>query len=166
MDRSVKKALWQTPALILLALVMGISVNQWRSDGLALVGDPAAMASLAPGGTTEPMVDLAEARRFFDLGQVLFLDARPAEQYADGHIRGALNLAWPRAESEFIHIADRLATAGVIIAYCDGETCMLSHELARFLADMGFADVRVFVNGWTQWRQAGLPIDRVTPENG
>ena len=166
-SRSAKKALWQAPLLVLLALAIGMGVNQWRSDRLALVGEPAAIASLGPGnGVDEPAIDLAEARRLFDLEEALFLDARPASQYAEGHIRGALNLSWPQAETEFIHVADRLDAARVIITYCDGETCTLSHNLARFLTDMGFGNVRVFVNGWTLWRQAGLPTETKTPGNG
>ena len=165
-SRSARKALWQIPVLVLLALAIGMGVNQWRSDGLALVGEPAALASLGPGGAHLPEIDLAEARRRFEQENVLFVDARPADQYAAGHIRGALNLSWPRAETDFIHVADRLDAARLIITYCDGETCTLSHELAQFLADMGFGDVRVFVNGWTLWRQAGLPVERRSPGNG
>jgi len=44
-----------------------------------------------------------------------------------------------------------------IITYCDGETCNLSHDLALFLKDMGFAHVNVLVNGWTLWIEKGLP---------
>jgi rhodanese-related sulfurtransferase len=164
--RSAKKALWQTPALVLLSLAIGTGVNQWRSDGLALVGEPATLASLGPGGAHLPEMDIAEALQRFQQEGVLFVDARPASQYAEGHIRGALNLAWPQAETDFIHVADRLDAARVIITYCDGETCTLSHDLARFLTDMGFGDVRVLVNGWELWRQAGLPTDTKTLENG
>ncbi len=164
--RNIRKALWQTPMLILFALAIGLGVNQWRSDGLALVGDPAAMASPGPGGAGPPKIETREARRYLDQDEILFLDARPAHQYAEGHIRGALNLSWPQAETDFIHMADQLDAAGIIITYCDGETCTLSHELARFLADMGFGDVRIFVNGWTLWREAGLPIETESSQNG
>ena len=46
----------------------------------------------------------------------------------------------------------------MIIAYCDGEHCDLSHELALFLKEMGFENARVLVNGWTVWQQAGLRV--------
>jgi 3-mercaptopyruvate sulfurtransferase SseA len=45
-----------------------------------------------------------------------------------------------------------------LITYCDGESCDLSHELALFLKEMGFENVRVLVNGWSVWQQAGLPF--------
>lgn len=164
--RGVKTVLWQIAALALCAVMMGVGVNQLRSDGLTLVGEPAALASLGPVEAGEAEIDLAEARRLFGSPGVLFLDARPASQYAQGHIRGALNLAWPQAETEFIQIADRLDAARMIIAYCDGEACRLSHELARFLADMGFGDIRVLVNGWSLWREGDLPIETEASQNG
>ena len=46
-----------------------------------------------------------------------------------------------------------------IITYCDGETCNLSHDLALFLRDMGFMNVRVLVNGWTAWHESRFPVE-------
>jgi 3-mercaptopyruvate sulfurtransferase SseA len=46
----------------------------------------------------------------------------------------------------------------MVITYCDGESCNLSHELAVFLQDMGVEQVRMLFNGWTVWREAGLPV--------
>ena len=48
--------------------------------------------------------------------------------------------------------------APMIITFCDGQSCRLSHELALFLREMGYENVRVLVNGWTLWQQAGLPV--------
>ncbi|RJQ77468.1 MAG: rhodanese-like domain-containing protein [Desulfobacteraceae bacterium] len=65
-------------------------------------------------------------------GYCPFLDARPQAQYAQGHIRGALSLPGQDADRYFMETADRLDNAGMIITYCDGESCDLSHELALF----------------------------------
>ena len=54
-------------------------------------------------------------------------------------------------------IAAQLDEKDTIITYCDGENCELSHDLAMYLKDMGFTNVRVLVNGWTVWQNAGLP---------
>jgi 3-mercaptopyruvate sulfurtransferase SseA len=59
----------------------------------------------------------------------------------------------------FMESLDRLEAAETLITYCDGESCDLSHELALFLRELGFQDVRVLVNGWTVWREAGLPAE-------
>jgi 3-mercaptopyruvate sulfurtransferase SseA len=54
-----------------------------------------------------------------------------------------------------------LAEAGMeVIAYCDGVNCPLSAELARALEALGVPSVKVLVNGWSRWRDAGLPTER------
>lgn len=52
-----------------------------------------------------------------------------------------------------------MAYDAVIITYCDGDTCNLSKELALLLENLGFSKVRVLVNGWTVWQNAGLPVE-------
>jgi 3-mercaptopyruvate sulfurtransferase SseA len=47
----------------------------------------------------------------------------------------------------------------LIIAYCDGESCTLSKELAFELAARGYSHVRVLVNGWSVWQDANLPVE-------
>jgi 3-mercaptopyruvate sulfurtransferase SseA len=32
-------------------------------------------------------------------------------------------------------------------------------ELALFLENLGFSKVRILVNGWSVWRNAGLPVE-------
>jgi rhodanese-related sulfurtransferase len=58
-----------------------------------------------------------------------------------------------------MELIDRLNDAPMIITYCDGEHCDLSVELALYLKKMAFENVRVLVNGWTVWKQAGLPTE-------
>lgn len=156
----IYQTFWQAPLLIVLAGAIAMGVNQWRSDGIVLVGDWTPEARIADTAGDSLIVDLAEANRLFQEEAAIFVDARPENQYAAGHIQGALNIPWQDVDRYFVETADRLGSAPTVITYCDGESCDLSHELALFLKGMGFKDVRVLVNGWTVWRQAGLPIDR------
>ncbi|MBR9985604.1 MAG: rhodanese-like domain-containing protein [Desulfosarcina sp.] len=153
----LRQALWQVPLLMVIAGLIALGVNQWRSDGIALIGDWSAEARFADAVGNSLVVDLDEAAGLFERNAAIFLDARPPNQYDEGHIQGALNLPWQEVDRYFMELADRLNAAGTIIAYCDGESCDLSHELALFLQEMGFGDVRVLVNGLTVWQQAGLP---------
>ena len=155
----LKKVLVQVPSLMFLAGLLALGVNEIRSDRIPLVGEWAAETRFTDSAGEGRAIPLDGARALFDADTALFLDARPAGEYAKGHIRGALNLPWQAVEQRFIEIADRLAGGKTIITYCDGETCDLSHELARFLREMGFDNVRVLVNGLTLWQKAGLPTD-------
>ncbi len=154
----LKKTLWQFPLLIAMAILIALLVNHMRKDGIAIVGDWSEEARFSDSAGQSMVIGLEEARRLFEKDAAIFLDARPQYQYAEGHIRGALCIPWQEVDHYFMEIADQLEPSRTIITYCDGETCDLSHELAVFLKEMGFDDVRVLVNGWTVWLQAGLPI--------
>lgn len=157
---NLRRTFWQVPSLIVLASLLSAGVNSWRADGIPLVGDWSEEARFSDTAGESMIIALKEARKLFERNDAVFLDARPPVQYAEGHIRGALNMPWPDVDRYFMELAERLDGASAIIAYCDGETCDLSHELALFLKDMGFADARVLVNGWTIWKQAGLPAEK------
>ncbi|RJP83067.1 MAG: rhodanese-like domain-containing protein [Desulfobacteraceae bacterium] len=155
-----KQALWQIPVLIVMAGLVALCVNYLRSDGIALVGDWSVDKRFPDTAGAGMVIDLEEAGRLFEQDAATFLDARPHDQYALGHIRGALSIPWQEVDRYFNEAVDRLKAGRVMITYCDGETCDLSHELALFLKDMGFKNVHVLVNGWTVWQQAGLPTQK------
>ncbi|MDI6616914.1 MAG: rhodanese-like domain-containing protein [Syntrophaceae bacterium] len=152
-----RQALRQVPLIIFMAGVVGLGVNFLRTDSLPLVGDWSVKTGTAGDSLAIP---LAEAARLFSEQAALFIDARYEEDYADGHIKGALNLPWDDVQTRFPDIAGAIPRDRVIITYCDGETCYLSHDLAIFLREKGFKEVRELVNGWTVWRDAGLPVER------
>ena len=155
----LKQTLWQVPALILMAGIISVGINSQRAEGIALVGDWSAEARFSDTSGQSMVVSLDEAEILFEQDAAVFLDARAPEQFAEGHIRGALNLPWQDFDFYFMELAERLDGALVIIAYCDGQSCELSHDLALYLKEMGYADVRVLVNGWTVWQQADLPAN-------
>ncbi len=157
-EQNLKRALWQMPLLMVMAALSAVSVNHWRSDGISLVGNWSVDARFADAAGDSLVIGMEAAERLFRQETALFLDARPPGQYAEGHIHGAVSLPWQEVDRYLMETADRLEGPKTIITYCDGESCDLSHELALFLKEMGFENVRVLVNGWTLWRRAGLPI--------
>lgn len=153
----IRKAIWQITALFVLAAIIAIGTNAWRRDGIPLVGEGSVEERFSDTAGDSMVIPLEQAAERFEKDFALFLDARPQSQYVEGHIRGALSLPWQETDRYFMELADRLDNASMIITYCDGEQCNLSHELALFLKEMGFENVRVLVNGWTVWQEAGLP---------
>lgn len=87
-------------------------------------------------------------------GTVTVLDVRPADEYAMGHVPGAVNI--PLAELE-----QRLAEldpAEEIIAYCRGAYCVLSFQAVAALRARKFR-ARRLEHGFPEWRTAGLPVE-------
>ena len=89
------------------------------------------------------------------LGLVTVLDVRPAEEYAAGHLPGAINLPIDRLESQWATLPKRKET----VAYCRGPYCLMSFEAVAALRKRGLK-ARRLENGFPEWRAAGLPVER------
>ena len=87
-------------------------------------------------------------------GLVTVLDVRPAEEYAAGHVPGAVNV--PLAELE--DWLDRLDPAQEIVAYCRGPHCVLAFDAVARLRDQGLK-ARRLQDGFPEWKLAGLPVE-------
>ena len=76
-----------------------------------------------------------------------------------GHLPNALNIE-PHSVDKAIDKLKNVSAGKTIITYCDGEKCQLSKTVAKMLKAKGFTSVKVIVDGWTQWRNSNLPIER------
>ncbi|WP_434449199.1 ArsR/SmtB family transcription factor [Lentzea sp. E54] len=86
-------------------------------------------------------------------GRATVIDVRPAEEFAAGHIPGAVSI--PLDE-----LADRLAELPAdqeIVAYCRGCYCVLAHEAIRLLTAQR-RTARRLAGGMLEWRLAELPV--------
>jgi rhodanese-related sulfurtransferase len=154
-----KQAAWQIMALVILSTVAALAVNMVRTDRLPLIGDFSVAARMTTATGERIDISLEEAEKLFFTHAAVFIDARSAEGYAQGHIRDARSLPWQDVDLNFMTVTADLELTTPIVTYCDGETCELSHDLALFLRDAGFTNAQVLVNGWTVWQQAGLPVE-------
>ena len=89
-------------------------------------------------------------------GLVTVLDVRPEDEFAVGHLPGALNI--PLAELE--RRLEELPVDREVIAYCRGPYCVLSFEAVSALRARGYL-VRRLEDGYPEWKAAGLPVEAV-----
>ncbi len=148
----------QVVFLLLLALITALGSNALRSTHLPLVGDWRVATQFRSESGESMVITLESAAEKFNAGSAVFMDARNSDQYEEGHIRGAISLPWYEVEERFMEVIPTIPPDAHIITYCDGETCRLSHDLALFLHEMGF-QVNVLVNGWSLWKESGLPVE-------
>ncbi|MBZ8134069.1 metalloregulator ArsR/SmtB family transcription factor [Afifella sp. IM 167] len=85
---------------------------------------------------------------------VTVLDVRPPDEFAVGHLPGAINIPLSELEAK---LAD-LDPDHEIVAYCRGPWCVLSFEAVATLRAQGF-NVRRLEDGLPEWRAAGLPVE-------
>jgi len=147
--------------ILLFSLGMGLMTNALRSTPLPLMGDWSHGFFFAKAERAIPTVPIEEAIVKFLSHEAFFLDARSSTDYQLGHIEGALNL--PVHDGDF---GERLKEFSLkvgydeeLIVYCDGISCNSSPELASILKGMGYRDVKILANGWTEWIMAEMPFE-------
>lgn len=87
-------------------------------------------------------------------GLVTVLDVRPEDEFALGHLPGALNIPFGKLQ----HRLAELAADREVIAYCRGPYCVLSFEAVAALRARGYL-VRRLEDGYPEWKAAGLPVE-------
>ena len=87
-------------------------------------------------------------------GLVTVLDVRPPEEFAAGHVPGAVNV--PLAELE-AYLQD-LDSDHEVVAYCRGPHCVLAFDAVAQLREKGLK-ARRLEDGFPEWKQAGLPVE-------
>ena len=88
-------------------------------------------------------------------GLVTVLDLRPAEEFAAGHVPGAVNIPIHELERRLGELPRRKE----VIAYCRGPYCLMSYDAMPILRRKGLK-ARRLEKGLPEWRLAGLPVER------
>ena len=88
-------------------------------------------------------------------GLVVILDVRPPEEFAAGHLPGAINIPIHELGKRFRDLPRRKE----VIAYCRGPYCLMSYDAVSLLRKKG-VKARRLEAGLPEWRTAGLPIER------
>ena len=94
-----------------------------------------------------------ELQRRLRQGTVTVLDVRPEDEFALGHLPGALSMPLRALKKRL----SELDPTREIVAYCRGPYCVLSFEAVALLRRRGFK-VRRLEDGLPEWRKAGLPV--------
>jgi len=89
------------------------------------------------------------------LGSVLVLDVRPVDEFAAGHLPGAVSVP----VGELKRRLKEIPRGQEIVACCRGPYCVYSYDAIAILRPRGFS-ARRLEGGYFEWIAAGLPIER------
>jgi ArsR family transcriptional regulator len=98
-------------------------------------------------------VSRAELLQRLRRNEVALIDVRPAEEYAQGHIPGAVSVPLGELDRHMRRLRKRTE----VVAYCRGPYCVLAPEAVERLRARGF-EARRLEDGMPEWRLAGLPV--------
>ncbi|MBL1277869.1 MAG: metalloregulator ArsR/SmtB family transcription factor [Ectothiorhodospiraceae bacterium] len=88
-------------------------------------------------------------------GRVTVLDIRPPEEFAAGHVPGAVNVSLEELETYMQAVESDLE----VVAYCRGPHCVLAFDAVARLREMGWK-ARRLQDGFPEWKHAGLPVEK------
>jgi len=91
--------------------------------------------------------------------RMAIIDSRHAEEYAKGHIEGAINMLDndTSAKSLARHVRNKNAP---MLLYCNGDRCMRSSNAAKIAVDAGYKKIYWFRGGWAEWIEKKMPIEQ------
>ena len=87
---------------------------------------------------------------------VTLIEALPEMHYEAEHLPGAVNLPGPLSPELAASLTPDLART--VVVYCSGPSCGRSAVTAGAFERLGYADVRVYKGGKSEWAAAGLPF--------
>jgi rhodanese-related sulfurtransferase len=100
-----------------------------------------------------------ELRSRLKAGSVILVDVRPAEEYAAGHIAGAVSIPHDQLEDRL----RELPKDKEVVAYCRGPYCVFADQAVAMLKGKRRRASRLEA-GFPEWKVAGLPVG--TPKPG
>ncbi len=137
-----------------LALLLGAGVPLVSTEAIA--ADTTAVQAKA--GWYNQLVDVGFVKQKAVVPKVdgvMLIDSRPtARKYDVGHIPTAVNIP----DSSFDKLAPSLLPADkatLLIFYCDGVECILSHNSAFKAEKLGYTNIKVYADGFPDWIKDG-----------
>ncbi len=98
-------------------------------------------------------VSRRELRQRMKAGTITVIDVRPKEEFAMGHVPGAINIPVGELKRRLAELPRRQQ----VVAYCRGSFCVMAFEAVALLREHGFKSRRL-EDGMPEWRAAGLPV--------
>jgi rhodanese-related sulfurtransferase len=109
-------------------------------------------------------ISVTEAKTLFNRVQrgetaaAIFLDPRPAAEFAAGHIPGARNLTLANVKPT-AKVDPRLQQFSNLVVYANNPASATARGLTKRLIAVGYGDVRCFAEGLEKWKERGYPVE-------
>ena len=114
------------------------------------------------------VVDAAKAKSLIDSG-VMAIDARVANEYAESHIKGAINIPYKEKSAKAVNFDARQDSIDMskfpsnkstpMVIYCNGPECWKSYKESTAAIKAGYKTVYWFRLGIPEWKAKGYPTE-------
>jgi rhodanese-related sulfurtransferase len=143
---------------LLVAVVANLATTSLVYSSSALGADGAAIQ--VKDGYYKNLVDFDFMRQNVEIPLkkgVMIIDSRPAaRQYDPGHIPGAMNIPDSQFDKQLAKLPAEKAT--LLLFYCGGLDCMLSHNSATKAEKLGYSNIKAYPAGMPDWKARGAQV--------
>lgn len=104
-----------------------------------------------------PRISIDEVKALMAKKQVILVDVRDPQSFAEGHMPGALNVPFDHIPK---YVDDWKKDSRVLITYC---ACTNETTAARAVVDMnafGITNAKALLGGWNEWVKRGEKIEK------
>lgn len=102
-------------------------------------------------------VNVANFKNLVDSKAGLLVDVRTPQEYASGHIAGAINIDW-KNQAEFTSKIKEIAKDKTVLIYChSGHRSGLAK---KFLKEQGYSKIYNLETGIKGWKSENLPVEK------
>jgi rhodanese-related sulfurtransferase len=91
--------------------------------------------------------------------RLVVIDSRKEEEYAKGHIEGAISLLDTDMDEEALATTVN-GKETPLLFYCNGIRCLRSSNATQKALEWGYSNLYWFRGGWLEWQDKRLPMAR------
>lgn len=116
-------------------------------------------------GIKVQIIDVAQARSYFDDLGTVFIDSRNCPDYAKSHVKGAICLPPDDIEQRFPIVETLIPLDSRVVLYCYGPECDMAEKVGTFLGQMGYKNLMIMSSGFRAWDKAKYPVEDSSSKN-
>lgn len=128
-----------------------------------------ALAEHTPNKLDGAITVTAEQVKDLQAKGAVVVDSRVANEYADSHIKGAINIPYKEKSAKALDfdpgqdswdIAKLPADKNtVIVIYCNAGECWKSYKASKMAIKAGYKRIHWFRGGYPEWKAKGYPVE-------
>lgn len=164
--------------IVCISVFLGFTVNFFSPNKIPLVQDYSSryivdstssdkqkpVRQYTKEGFVKPVnVKVQDVKKMFDEG-VVFIDGRPPEEFAAGHIKGAVNIPYKefkdKTTEQKLEILKAYDKEKPLVSYCGGGDCEISIDNAYEMAKAGYNELKIYLGGYKEWEELGYPTEK------
>ncbi|MFH1825410.1 MAG: rhodanese-like domain-containing protein [Candidatus Firestonebacteria bacterium] len=135
-----------------IILFISVNINILNTSGMSLsVNRVKTLGDVSVG--------LVKAKKLYDDGKVVFIDAREEYLFKKAHIKKAFSLPANEFDKNYEILKMVVPNNKEVLIYCNSTCCSTSYAVYTQLKIRGFKNIYVFDGGWGKWIGSKFPID-------